>query len=81
MEGADEFITLRRAAEIAGIAANTLQRQALRGKLQTIKPAHDRFTTRRWLHLYLGGRTGPQGGTPAPLPPDYQTPDGEEPIP
>jgi hypothetical protein len=80
LEGPDEMISLARAAEIAGLSPVTLGLQARKGRLQTVKPAHDRLTTRRWLHRYLQSRTGPQGGTPAPLPASYTTPDGEEQI-
>ena len=78
MEGPDDHITLVRAAELSGLHRDTLKQAAHQNRLQAIRPARDWFTTRRWLHAYLKGRkTGPK----PPLPPSYQTPEGEEPIP
>ena len=79
-EGPDDPITLKRAAELAGLTPATLRQQALVGRLQTTQPARDLFTTRRWLHIYLTTRN-PNSPLVAPLPADYRTPEGEEPIP
>jgi hypothetical protein len=74
-----DLISIKRAAELAGLAPNTLRIQARAGRLRTVKPAHDLLTTRMWLHEYLRGREGRQGGH-RPLPPDYVTPAGMDPI-
>jgi hypothetical protein len=77
LEGPDDRITLARAAALAGLDAAWLRHAAQRGYLRAERPARDWFTSRRWLHHYLAGR---KRGVVKPLPPDYQTPDGEEPI-
>jgi hypothetical protein len=69
-----ELIGLKRAAEISGVAATTLRVQARRGRLRTVKPAHDLLTTRTWLHKYLTAREGHQGPR-KPLPADYVAPE------
>lgn len=79
LEGPDEQITLKRAAELAGLTPATLRQQALAGRLQVAQPARDLFTTRRWLHQYLANRDVRRKQA-APLPSDYVTPEGEEPI-
>jgi hypothetical protein len=79
LEGPDEYITLARAAQIAGLAPTTLRNQALAGWLRTVRPGHDRLTTRRWLHAYLRTRgTHHRGATPKALPDAYIAPQGEE---
>jgi excisionase family DNA binding protein len=75
LEGPDETITLQRAAELAGLALHTLSDAARAGRLKATRPGHDWLTTRRDLHRYLRGRSR---GVIKPLPPDYQTPEGEE---
>jgi len=85
MEQPDQYITLRRAAQIAGLSYPTLKAQA--------KPRNDTpprlrvarlgprtvLTTRRWLHEYLTGRDGTNTHA-APLPTGYQPPDDPAPI-
>ena len=78
LEGPDEYIALARAGQLAGVAPGTLRNQALAGKLRTVKLAHDLLTTRRWLHEYLESRDDSRGAKPAPLPADYQAPDGPD---
>ncbi len=75
LEPPDQWISLERAAHIAGLSPKTLRHQAAAGKLQTVQPARDLFTTRRWLHEYLTSRDGSRGAQPAPLPADYQAPE------
>jgi hypothetical protein len=77
MEGPDEQITLQRACQLAGLRPQTLRKAAMDGRLEASRPARDWFTTRRKLHRYLAARSR---GVIAPLPADYQTPEGEEPI-
>jgi excisionase family DNA binding protein len=77
LEDADKLITMRRAAELSGLTPDTLKQAAQDGRLQAERPGHDWLTTRRNLHRYLAGR---KTGRRPPLPPDYQTPEGEEPI-
>jgi hypothetical protein len=77
LEGPDDQITLKRAAEIAGLTAETLKPAAKEGRLQAIMPGHEYLTTRRWLHRYLAGR---KRGVVKPLPAGYVAPEGEEPI-
>jgi excisionase family DNA binding protein len=77
LEGPDELITLKRAAEIVGVGKDTLRQAASAGRLAAKRPGHDWLTTRRNLHKYLAGRCR---GVPKPLPADYQTPKGEEQI-
>jgi hypothetical protein len=75
VEPADQPISFRRTAELAGLSYETLAVQASRGKLATIRYGHERLTTRRLLHNYLMNRDGTLGGQPVPLPADYQTPE------
>jgi hypothetical protein len=77
LEPPDAPIMLARAAQIAGVGADSLRHAAQRGALQAARPGHDWITTRRQLHRYLAGR---RRGVVKPLPAGYQTPDGEEPI-
>ena len=77
LEGPDETITLQRAAELAGLTLHTLSDAARARRLRATRPGHDWLTTRRDLHHYLRGRSR---GVIKPLPPDYQPPQGEEPI-
>jgi len=74
-EAPDDQISLKRAAEIAGLSHVTLRDAAREGRLDAIRPARDWFTTRRNLHRYLAGR---KRGVVAPLPVDYKTPEGEK---
>lgn len=78
-EGPDDPITLMRAAQLSGLGADTLRHVAQRGDLGADRPARDWFTSRRQLHRYLAGRTA-RPDRAAPLPTDYRTPEGEEPI-
>ena len=66
---------MRRASEISGVSVGTLRNQALAGKLRTVKPGHDQFTTRRWLHEYLLQASERDKGSRRPLPEDYQAPE------
>jgi hypothetical protein len=75
LEGPDELIPLRRAAEIAGVSIQDLRRYARQRRLRTIRRGQRYLTTRRWLHAYLMSRK-PESGR-EPLPPDYVAP-GEE---
>jgi len=54
----EEYLTLSRAAEIAGHSApRALQLAARRGDLKTIRlSARVQFTTQAWLDDYLAGR-------------------------
>jgi hypothetical protein len=74
LEAPDALITLKRAAELAGLDKATLRQAALAARLEADRPARDWFTTRRKLHRYLVGRTR---GRIAPLPEGYQAPEGE----
>jgi hypothetical protein len=77
LEGADAPITLRRAAEIAGLTPNSLRRAAVDGRLEAKHIGRDWTTTRKLLHRYLAGR---RTGAIPPLPEDYETPRGEPQI-
>jgi hypothetical protein len=79
LEGPDEYITLKRASALSGLKPSTLGVQAVAGKLKTIKPGHDLFTTRRWLHEYLTEADKRDKGRRLPLPEGYVTPEGEGP--
>jgi hypothetical protein len=75
LEGTDEFILLRRAAELSGRSPKTLHEQAMQRRLRTVKLGYNRLTTRRWLHEYLM-----QAGAHAkerfrPIPEDYAPPE------
>jgi hypothetical protein len=74
LEAPDALITLKRAAELAGLNMATLRQAALARRLEADRPARDWFTTRRKLHRYLVGRS--RGRIP-PLPEGYQAPEGE----
>ena len=78
LEPADTPITLKRAAEIAGLSPGTLKEQARRGKLATMQYGRDRLTTRRLLHDYLVSRDQRRGKR-APLPDGYVPPDAPAP--
>jgi hypothetical protein len=75
LEGPEEWITIRRAAEISGLAANTLDHQARAGKLRTVHPRKHRYTTRRWLHEYLMAASERDKGQRKPLPKNYRPPE------
>jgi hypothetical protein len=75
MEGPEEWITITRAAEISGLAANTLDHQARSGKLRTIHPRYQRYTTRRWLHEYLVAASVHDKGGRKSLPEHYVVPE------
>jgi len=75
MEGADEYISIPRAALLAGLAPATLRSQATRRKrsLRTTRiGGRGVVTTRRWLHEYLAQRD-PRGSR-HPLPASYIAP-------
>ena len=75
LEGPNEWITIRRAAEIGGLATSTLRHQAVAGKLRTIHPRYNRYTTRRWLHQYLIAADERDHGRRKPLPEGYVVPE------
>ena len=75
LEGAEEHISLIRAAELSGRGAGTLRVQAVRGKLRTVKIGRDHLTTRRWLHDYLTQAQVNNSGRFSPLPKSYQPPE------
>ena len=56
LEGPDELITLKRAAQLGGLHPKTLRDAAKQGRLQATMPGNEYLTTRRWLHRYLAGR-------------------------
>jgi hypothetical protein len=74
LEGPDEYITVRRAAQISGLSGDTLSRAGHTGRLQMVQVGWHRYTTRRMLHRYLMSRTE-HGGPRKPLPPDYVAPE------
>jgi hypothetical protein len=76
----DEMISVRDAARIAGLARGTLLIQARRGHLTTRRLGNILVLSRRDLHEYLRRREAATRGKKAPLPPDYRTPRGLEPI-
>jgi hypothetical protein len=76
LEAPDQPITLVRAAQIAGLAPQTVRVVADNGKLEVFRYGRERLTTRRMLHRYLLSRLE-HGGPRKPLPPDYVAP-GEE---
>lgn len=55
----DEPITLAEAAEICGLARNTLKAQVQKQRLQAVKRGRDLWTTRAWLQQYLDSRQSP----------------------
>jgi hypothetical protein len=73
LEGPDELIPLPRAAEIAGLAEQSLAGWARLGRLRTIREGQRYLTTRRWLHEYLLSRHRVSGRKP--LPADYVAPE------
>jgi hypothetical protein len=79
LEAPDQQIGLTRAAALAGLDRTTLRMAAADGRLEAVKVARDWLTTRRQLHGYLAGRKS-HGFAVKPLPADYETPNGEEPI-
>jgi hypothetical protein len=61
LSGHDELLSLSQAAALAGLAPGTLRKAAVArvgrpARLRTVKIAHDRLTTRRWLQEYLMSR-------------------------
>jgi hypothetical protein len=75
LEAPDVYISLTRAAELAGRRFEILRVQAVRGRLRTIKTGGEHLTTRRWLHEYLL-RAAPNGSERfLPLPADYVPPE------
>jgi hypothetical protein len=56
-----------------------LRNQVQHKKRHAVKLGHDWLTTRAWLHEYLMSRLE-HGGPRKPLPPDYATPAGMDPI-
>jgi hypothetical protein len=75
LEPSTQYISIARAAELAGLSAGTLSVQARRGTFRTVKLACDLVTTRQWLHEYLTNRDDRRGGQPAPLPEGYVPPE------
>ena len=75
LEAPDQYISIARAAQLAGLSPVTLRIQVQRGKLHTVKLARDLLTTRRWLHDYLVNRDDSRGAQPLPLPPEYVAPE------
>ena len=75
LEQPDELISLRRAAELAGITLGTVRSQASAGKLRTRAVGHERLTTRLWLHEYLMVADERDKGTRKPLPEGYVAPE------
>jgi hypothetical protein len=75
LEDADVLISLRRAAQLSGLADSTLRRQAIAGKLCTRKVASVHLTTRQWLHEYLTAADAQTRGRRKPLPEGYVAPE------
>jgi hypothetical protein len=75
LEQPDEYISLRRAAELSGLGLGTIRAQASAGKLRTHAVGYERLTTRRWLHEYLMEASKRDKGRRLPLPADYQAPE------
>jgi len=80
MENPDQYITLPRAAHVAGLSYPTLKAQAKprkdtppRLQIARLGP-RTVLTTLRWLHEYLMGRDETNTRT-APLPEGYQAPE------
>jgi hypothetical protein len=71
LEGPDECISLKRAAELAGLHPESIKLKVQEGKLNAEKLGRVWVTTRRHLHTCLMGRGH---GMVKPLPPNYQTP-------
>ncbi len=76
----DEPITLADAARVAGLSCGTLHTQLRRGRLPAHKVGRQWVLTRGDLHRYLQSRVQTYRQA-ARVSPDYQTPEGEEPIP
>lgn len=74
MEGPDDYISLPRAAQIAGLSVNTIRAQVRNNKLKVVQFGTERLTTRKWLHEYLTSRDERRQQS-APLPEDYQAPE------
>lgn len=55
----NNLITLSEAAEISGLAHNTLKAQYRRQRLQAVKRGPLLWTTRAWLQEYLDSRQAP----------------------
>ena len=53
LEAPRDPITLDWAARIAGLSTQTIRTHADRGTLKTARLGHIRYTTRRWLDVYL----------------------------
>jgi hypothetical protein len=73
LEGPDEHITLRRAAQMSGISRDTLSHAGHTGRLQMVQVGWHRYTTRRWLHAYLMSRKAASGRKS--LPADHVPPE------
>jgi hypothetical protein len=71
IEGPDELISLRRAAELAGLTLGTMRSQASAGKLRTRTIGHERLTTLTWLNDYLNEADDNDKGTRKPRPDAY----------
>ena len=79
MSGKDELFSLSHAAALAGLSLATVRGAAAaqRGhaaRLHTVKIAHDRLTTHRWLQEYLESRDDTRLQV-ASLPAEYQAPE------
>jgi excisionase family DNA binding protein len=68
------YITLRQAAELAGLSPSTLKNQVRNGRLRAVKPGHDLLTTRAWLQDYLTGRSKAGGAHRRPRPEGQSAP-------
>jgi hypothetical protein len=71
LEGPDEHIALKRAAELAGLHPDSIKLKVEEGKLHAEKQGRVWVTTRRHLHTCLLARGH---GMVKPLPSDYQIP-------
>ncbi|HWE60807.1 MAG TPA: hypothetical protein VHB98_03775 [Chloroflexota bacterium] len=67
-EGSDDFISLKRAAQLSGISADLLRRRIHQGKLRATKAEGAWSTTRRWLLESLSPVVVPVHRHAGPLP-------------
>jgi len=62
MAASDDYLTLREAAELAGVKIGLIHRAARLGRLKTTTMPSGarivRLTTRAWLHAFMQGRSG-----------------------
>jgi len=73
-EPPDQYLSIARASELAGLSPHTLRAQVRARRLRAEKLGHDLVTTRRWLHEYLTGRDETNTHA-APLPEGYVAPE------